>query len=137
MSKDALQPLHSEQLTTFLTDGWLEVRPESLTEADHRALYQAADRLHDLAEASGSPTAHLEILGDNLRARLPLLDRLLTDPAVDGALTSLVGPDYLVHPHSYCHRSSGRDQLFHQDGNLPWNERGHVRSHRPDWLMIF
>ena len=137
MGDGATGSLQLEQLTAFLTDGWIEVQPESLTEIEHESLYRSAHRLYELAEAAESPTAHLEMLGDNLRARLPLLDRLFDDPAIDGALRSLVGPDYLVHPHSYCHRSSHRDQVFHQDGNLPWNERGHVRSHRPDWLMLF
>ncbi len=129
--------LSDRQLDDFLIDGYLVVEPSTLGPADHEHLYGEAAGLYDLARTVRSPTNHLDILGDNLRARIPALDRLLADPAVDGALTTLLGPDHLVHPHSYCHCSSDRDQPFHQDGNLPWNERGHYRSHRPDWLMVF
>jgi hypothetical protein len=126
-----------EQRDRFLTDGYLELRPSSISAADNEVLYRRAGDLYDLAASTGSPTAHLDVLGDSLRARVPEIDRVLTDPVIDGVLTGLLGPDYLIHPHCYCHRSSEADQVFHQDGNLPWNERGHVRSHRCDWLMLF
>ncbi len=134
---DQPQPLAADRLLTFLVDGYLELTPRDMTANDHRTLYRRAADLYDLSRAVESPTAHLDILGDNLRARVPEIDRVLTDPEIDGALTSLLGPDYLLHPHSYCHRSGTGDQIFHQDGNLPWNERGHYRSHRTDWLMLF
>ena len=137
MTATDARPLTAEQVRRFLADGYLELQPGSVSDADNEALYRGAGELYELARASDSSTAHLDVLGDNLRARFPSLDRVLHDPVVDGALTSLLGADYLIHPHSYCHRSSGRDQIFHQDGNLPWNERGHVRSHRCDWLMVF
>ena len=132
-----MEALTEDEHRRFLVEGYLERRPHLLTDDDHRRLYDEAANLYELARAADSPTAHLDILGDNLRARIPTLDRLLGDPAIDGVLTDLLGPDYLVHPHSYCHRAGTRDQVFHQDGNLPWNERGHARSHRTDWLMLF
>lgn len=129
--------LTDDQHLTFLVDGYLTLRPVNLSDEQHRVLYRRAGDLYSLAEATRSPTAHLDILGDNLRARIPEVDELLNDPAIDGALTTVLGPDYLIHPHSYCHRSGDADQVFHQDGNLPWNERGHCRSHRTDWAMLF
>ncbi len=129
--------LSDEQYAAFLRDGYLEVTPESLGSSDHDFLYQRAADLYELTASTRSKTAHLDILGDNLRAQIPEIELLLNDPAVDGALTSLLGPDYLLHPHSYCHRSFERDQIFHQDGNLPWNERGHYRTHQPEWVMLF
>lgn len=125
------------ELARWLTDGYVVLEPEQLDDADHRFFHKRATDLYALSKATASPTTHLDHLGDNLRAMIPEIDAVLTDPVVEGALTRLLGPDYLLHPHSFCHRSSVRDQPFHQDGNLPWNERGHARAHRPDWAMLF
>lgn len=129
--------LTDEDYLRFLTDGYVVVRPESVNDAFHNLLWQRADQLYDTAQKLESPTAHLEILGDNLRALAPEVDELLTDPAVEGAVASILGGDAFLHPHNYVHESTMKDQPFHQDGNLPWNERGHYRSHRPDWLILF
>lgn len=129
--------LTEEQLLAFLSDGFLQLNAETLTDEHHRFFYRRAADLYEISDAVDSPTAHLDILGDNLRPQVPEVDLLLNDPVIDGALTSLLGPDYIVHPHSYCHRSGSGDQVFHQDGNLPWNERAHQRSHRPEWAILF
>ncbi|MGH1494002.1 MAG: HEAT repeat domain-containing protein [Acidimicrobiales bacterium] len=129
--------LSDQQLDAFLTDGYLTLKPSQLSVSDHERLYRRAVGLYDTARALGSPTVHLDVLGDNLRAQIPEVEALLADPVIDGALTSILGSDYMIHPHSYCHRSGDEDQPFHQDGNLPWNERGHYRSHRLDWAMLF
>ena len=120
----------------FVDQGFTILTPD-LEDGLHDHLYTAASNLYHLADTSKSPTAHLTILGDNLRAQVPAVDEVLHNPAVDSALTSLLGPDYLLHPHHFVHRSGSVDQVFHQDGNLPWNERGHYRAHRPDWAMLF
>ncbi len=126
-----------EQRLRFLTDGYLVVTPETIGPDHHRALYRRAEELYERNRVASSSTGHLDILGDNLQARVPEIARLLADPAVDGTLANVLGPDYLLHPHSFCHRSSRRDQVFHQDGNLPWNERGYYRAHSSDWAMLF
>ncbi|MEM7337360.1 MAG: HEAT repeat domain-containing protein [Actinomycetota bacterium] len=136
-SRASSSVLDEADVWRFCTDGYLVISPSSLTVEDHDALYHHAEGLYAEAAATKSPTAHLDILGDNLRARIPLLDRMLTDAAVAGALDAIVGPGHMVHPHSFCHQSSPADQLFHQDGNLPWNERGHIRSHRPECVLLF
>ena len=53
--------------------------------------------------------------GNNILARLPQLRRLLADPVVDGALRSVLGPDYILHPHRYCHESHPAVQPWHKD----------------------
>ncbi len=131
------RPLSEEQLLAFLRDGFLQLTPESLTDEHHRFFYQRAADLYEIGDAVESPTVHLDVLGDNLRPQVPEVDLLLNDPVIDGAVASILGSDYLVHPHSFCHRSGPRDQVFHQDGNLPWNERAHQRSHRPEWAILF
>eukprot|EP01050_Picozoa_sp_SAG11_P012669 SAG11_NODE_1423_length_4950_cov_6.926201_3_plen_339_part_00 len=51
-----------------------------------------------------------------------------------GALTSLLGPRYLQHPHRTMHtRPEGSaDQAWHKDGH-----HVSVRAHRPRWLIAF
>ena len=129
--------LTDEQYAQYLSDGILVIQPESLDEAFHDYLYRSAQQIYALVEDSRSNTAHLDIIGDSLRARIPEIDRLFADPSVSGALSSMLGDSYVIHPHNFVHKSSDADQVFHQDGNLPWNERGHYRAHRPDWALLF
>lgn len=129
--------LTDEDYLEFLDQGYVVIRPRSLSAEFHGQMWQAADNLYAQVRQRQSPTAHLEIIGDNLRAAVPALDELLNDPAVDGAVTSILGEGAFLHPHNFVHISAKADQPFHQDGNLPWNERGHYRAHRPDWLIFF
>ncbi len=129
--------LSDDQYLQFLTDGYLVIQPESLPDEYHDSIWQKADGLYDWTSRLKSPTSHLSILGDNVRAQIPEIDHVLADPAVTGAVSSILGEDAFLHPHHFLHESSKRDQPFHQDGNLPWNERGHYRAHRPDWLILF
>ena len=129
--------LTDDQYLEFLSNGFLVIQPSAMTEADHDSLYQSAFDLYEQNNKVQSPKAHLELLGDNLRALVPAVDNMLNDPAVDDAIRSILGEHYILHPHNFVHKSLKVDQIFHQDGNLPWNERGHYRSHRPDWLILF
>ncbi len=129
--------LNDEQYLQFLTDGFVILQPETLDNHDHDYFYKRAQELYKRTTLLNSPTAHLEILGDNLRAQIPELDKLLEDPVVTGAVASILGEHAALHPHHFVHQSSHIDQPFHPDGNLPWNERGHYRAHRPDWLLLF
>jgi len=130
-------PLSDDQFLNFLADGYLVVTPSKMSDKDHDHLYASAQLLYERSEKLQSRTAHFEILGDNLRALIPEVDHVVNDPAVVDTVTSLIGNRYVLHPHHYVHTSTTADQGFHQDGNLPWNERGHYRSHRPDWLFLF
>lgn len=129
--------LDDNQMARFLRDGFVILDPDGLGDEFHATMYDAACRVHDEARAVGGDSTHLQIIGDNLRARIPGLERLLTDPTVAGALTSVLGEGYFLHPHHFVHESSRYDQGFHQDGNLPWNDRAHYRTHRPNWAMLF
>jgi len=129
--------LDDNQMAQFLRDGFVVLEPGELGDEFHATMYDAACQVHDEARAIGGDSNHLQIIGDNLRARIPDLDRLLVDPSVHGALASVLGEDYVLHPHHFVHESGAYDQGFHQDGNLPWNDRAHYRTHRPNWAMLF
>lgn len=129
--------LTDEQMARFLTDGYVVLQPAELSGAYHERMFGAVASLYDEGQRLGGDRLHLEHYGDNLLARRPEFAQLLECPTVVGALTSVLGEGYALHPHHYAHTSMPADQGFHQDGNLPWNERGHYRSHRPVWAMLF
>ena len=125
-------------LQQFLIDGFVKVMPGDMSSSDHDALYAEADEIYRQAQRSESNTLHLDLLGDQgLRDRAPGISNILADPAIRNALELLLGKDYFVHPHMFLHQATTGDQPFHQDGNLPWNERGHYRPHRCDWALMF
>ncbi len=129
--------LADEQYAQYFSDGILVIQPESLDEAIHDHLYRSAQQIYALVEDSRSNTAHLDIIGDGLHARIPEIDRLIAGPSVSGALSSMLGDSYVIHSHNFVHKSCDADQVCHQDGNLPWNKRGHYRAHRPKWAPRF
>ena len=135
MSNPAL--LEDEQTTRYLRDGFVVLSASELEVDFHTAMYDAACEVHDEARAIGGDSNHLQVIGDNLRARIPPLESFLYGPTVQGALTSILGDDFVLHPHHFVHEATTADQSFHQDGNLPWNDRAHYRSHRPNWAMLF
>ena len=129
--------LDDDQMSRFLGEGYLALQPPELKSDFHRWMFEAASDLYDEGKRAGGDTVHLQYFGDNVVARVPGILELLDCPTVTGALRSVLGDGYVLHPHHYVHASTHRDQGFHQDGNLPWNERGHYRSHRPNWAMLF
>lgn len=125
-------------LERFLVDGYLEVTPTGLSPDDHETLYASAADVYRRADEHPGDTDHLDVFGDRaLLDAIPDCQKIIEDPAVVDALTELLGKRYFVHPHCFLHRASQFDQVFHQDGNLPWNERGHYRPHRADWALLF
>ena len=135
IGRDAL--FDDERMSSYLRDGYVVLAPDELPASFHDEMFAAACAVHDDARAIGGDSNHLQVIGDNLRARIPALDRLLECDTVQGALTSVLGEEFVLHPHHFVHESTPNDQSFHQDGNLPWNERAHYRTHRPNWAMLF
>lgn len=126
--------LDDAAVSRFLLHGYISFRPADVPDSTHDALFRAASALNK--EARGLPNTHLSHFGDNLLARIPELRSVLETPSVQGALQSLLGPGFVLHPHHFVHKTGPNDQGWHQDGNLPWNSRGNVRSHRPVAVML-
>jgi HEAT repeat protein len=76
--------------------------------------------------------------GNNILPRIPELRYVLEDAAVKGALTSLLGATYALHPHRYCHRNEpgSTAQRLHKDTREFSGDR-HLRHLRPRWLIAF
>lgn len=74
--------------------------------------------------------------GNNLLPLVPELAEFFEDPVVKGALVSVLGNDYSMHPHRALHMNppESPEQGFHKDSY--WGYVRRVRNHRPWWVMI-
>ena len=111
--------LNDGQMRGFIRDGYVAVKT-GLAAEFHREVW---DETEAVFESEGNP-------GNNLLARIPAVQNVFDDPAVDGALASVLGPNYYMHPHRHCHyRSPGSEgQPIHKDGFTK-------RRHRARWIL--
>ncbi len=120
--------LTDEQMQQFIVDGYLVFRP-SVPDDLHGVIYEKLNRIID---NEINP-------GNNVLPRVPEMRHILNCPEVRGALISVLGPDYLEHPHRFCHPLKPAEEIpseqereqklqknCHQDGYTPL---GHPRYH--------
>jgi len=106
--------LSDRQMQDFIRNGYVTVQT-SLPDEFHASICRQTDAL---LGAEPNP-------GNNLLPRIPELSQMLADPAVHGALSSILGPGYLLDDHRYCHANQpGSDpQNMHQDGGSQGDHR--------------
>ena len=129
---------NDEAMRRFIREGYVVVQ-SALPKSYHDAMYA---RLEPLEEEG--------LVGhNNLLPMVPELSELLDEPAVRGALTSILGPDYYLHFHRHdhvnhpekvrpmldWHRGDGR---LHKDGE----RHAHYmvdgrRHHATRFVMLF
>ena len=120
--------LTDEQMREFIVNGYLVFEPK-VPEGTHETCYR---KLNEIIDAEKNP-------GNNILPRVPEMRHILNSPEVHGALISVLGADYLEHPHRYCHPLKPSEQPVseqqayegmlknsHQDGYTPM---GHPRQH--------
>lgn len=123
---DSKYLLTDEQMMNFITKGYLVLQndlPLQLHQSVMKEIYQV---FHE----EGNP-------GNNILPRVPDIQQFFDTPVVKGALTSVLGPDYYMHPHRHCHYNQPKNQA---PGGGQWHKDGYwssMRSHRPWWAMIF
>ena len=105
----------------FIANGYVVVKADFPTEF-HQSIYQQTE---EVFAKEGNP-------GNNLLPRIPQLQSIFTHPRIHGALSSILGPDYYMHAHRYCHINSpgSQGQNIHKDS---WSRR----HHRTRWAMAF
>ena len=118
-------PLTAEQLREFIARGFITLKA-SLPASYHRVIFERFDEL------SGG----IGHFGNNLLPLIPELNEFFEDPVVKGALTSVLGNVYSMHPHRALHKNppGSDEQAFHKDSY--WGYVRRVRNHRPWWVMI-
>ena len=99
--------LSDEQMQQFIRDGFVVVSID-VPQAFHQSIRSQMD---DLLEREPNP-------GNNLLPRIPDLARIYEDPAVTGALHSILGPDYQMEDHRFPHvnKRGSEPQKIHKDG---------------------
>ena len=114
-------PLDDDALQRYLRQGYITL-DAGLSADFHRDLFEEVDGLF---EAEGNP-------GNNILPRVPAIRRVLDSPPVNGALQSLLGGDYYLHAHRFCHyrQPASEAQRLHKDS---WSRR----HHRTRWCMAF
>jgi hypothetical protein len=128
--------LSKHQLRTFVRDGVLAVRvPEHEFPHNDRVYSEARQGVAEMTDADGRGY-NINLSNGTPERRfawsdLPAVSDVCGAPSVVGALTSVLGEGYSMHPHRALHNNAGNvDQMFHKDGH-------HVgeRDHRPRWIM--
>ncbi len=115
--------LTDEQMRRFITDGFLVLKTDFPKEFHERL----NEQLLKVYEEEGNP-------GNNLLPRVTELQRVFEHPVITGALTSVLGPDYMLHAHRHGHyNASSVPGDWHKDSYWGYNR---MRNHHPWWAMI-
>lgn len=126
--------LQEAECARFLADGFIVCQPALPKGLNQRVIDQAnaayAAAGHDIGEGAQSSSP----IGNNILACVPLLEEVFSAPDVDGALRSLLGENYLIHPHRRPHQKDPREraQTLHKDSHYGFEFH---RSHMPWWVM--
>ena len=138
--------LSDEQVRRFICDGVL-VLDSGLAREVHQDIYD---------KIQWNNTREFN-MGNNVLPRIAELQQVLDAPAIHGALQSILGDDYMLHPHRFMHASEPLDEAdrtlslngsehgapmgkgssgnscWHQDGQIPMSR---ARYHVPRLAMI-
>ena len=115
--------LSDEQMRSYLTDGFL-VLQSGLPKQVHDHI---RNRCEEIFATTGNP-------GNEILEMNPALRLVFAEPGIKGALNSILGDGYFMHPHRHCHqnRSGTPAQRNHKDS---YEEDINVHHHRSRWAM--
>ncbi|WP_235941298.1 HEAT repeat domain-containing protein [Paenibacillus puerhi] len=115
--------LNDEQMKQFITNGYLILHTD-FSEAFHESLMTQLNKVY---EEEGNP-------GNNLLPRIREIQKIFDHPVITGALTSVLGPDYMLHAHRHGHFNANPVAGgWHKDSYWGY---GRMRNHHPWWAMI-
>ena len=117
--------LSDDAMQNFIINGYVVVKP-SLSPNFHKSVFQQTLALIEKGER----------LGNNLLlSKVPMLQQVFDDPTVHGALTSILGQNYVMNQHRACHYHPPGSQA--QDWHKDYPLGGNVRYHRTRLAMAF
>lgn len=123
MGREVPVLLTDEQMRTFITEGFLILQTD-FSEEFHQRLTEQLNQVYD---QEGNP-------GNNLLPRIRDLQKVFDHPIVTGALTSVLGPNYLMHTHRHGHfNASPKAGGWHKDSYWGYKK---MRNHHPWWAMV-
>jgi hypothetical protein len=145
-------PLGDADIQHFIRYGYIRIRPPTLGPEFHNGIAEISRTLNRGGTEYGRGWA-----GNDCYPAIPELGAVLSDPAVHGAITGLLGSGYALHPHRHCHvaEPGNKDQGIHQvrqdllaarmcgplraDGLVAqdsYEDDQATRHHRPRWAML-
>ncbi len=118
-------PLTDEQMRDFIINGFIKVKTD-FPPSFHEQIYQHLDVMFE----------HTGNLGNNVLPLIPEIQQVFDHPVVDGAMRGVLGTNYIMHPHRFCHYNpiGGGGQGHHKDS---YEGDEQVRRHRCRWSMGF
>ena len=141
---DKQQLLNDEQIRHFIVNGYVNVTADVPTEI-HETIYDKTDELFAGAIDFQGDRQHNPL--NNILPLVPELQVVLESPEVRGALTSILGNGYVMHPHRHCHPNfSGSTPSGKENGEerlmMPLHKDGHAggkrpRHRTPRWAILF
>ena len=114
--------LSDEGMREFIRNGFITFEAD-MPAGFHENVFERTEKG---METGGNP-------GNNILAVVPELQQVLDHPRVAGTLGSILGADYDLNAHRYCHRrplDAEAQSHLHKDG---WSQR----HHRARWCMAF
>ena len=101
------QLLSDAQVQSFIRCGWMSLGPDSIGLSPAEVEEIRADGIRWFDDSrSGTPAADGKVhplSSDNLLSEMPGLQKVCRSGAVRGALQSLLGKGYMLHPHGGFH----------------------------------
>ena len=124
MNKPALQ-LTDKEMQDFIINGYVKIKTDFPT-SFHENIRQQLDTMF---EETGN-------LGNNVLPLIPEIQEVFDHPTVHGAMQGVLGKDYVMHSHRYCHfnQQGSEGQNFHKDS---YEGDEQIRRHRCRWTMAF
>ena len=119
--------LSDQQMNHFLAHGWLQLDTK-LPLNYHQSLFK---KFNGIVGEDNDVNP-----GNNLLPVVPELNLVFDDPVIKGALTSVLGKSYMMHPHRVLHDNppGSEAQVWHHDSY--WGYKRKVHNHHPWWVMI-
>ena len=119
--------LNDKQINHFLANGYLQLDTQ-LPFDYHQSMF---DKFKEIIGEDNDFNP-----GNNLLPVVPEINLVFDDPIIKGALISVLGENYMMHPHRVLHDNPPRSdpQVWHHDSY--WGYKRKVHNHHPWWVMI-
>ena len=123
--RDHALRLTDEEMRDFIVNGYVKIKTD-FPPSFHDNIRQQLDTMF---EGTGN-------LGNNVLPLIPEIQEIFDHPTVHGAMQGVLGENYAMHSHRYCHfnQQGSEGQNFHKDS---YEGDGQIRRHRCRWTMAF
>ena len=134
--------LSDAAIRQFIVDGYVQVQTE-LPDSVHRAIFEKTDAIFSKIRSPEVEWAYNPL--NNVLPVVPELQQVMDAPQVRGALTSLLGSNYVMLPHRHCHPNFAKPESSVADGRkliMGIHKDGHAggqkpRHRVPRWAILF